>query len=256
MMDLNTLWFILVGVLFTGYFVLEGFDFGVGALVPFLGKNDTERRMILNTIGPHWDANEVWVLTAGGAIFAAFPGWYASLFSGFYLALFLVLAVLIVRGVAIEFRSKHDDMKWRTTWDWAISICSILAPVLWGVAFANILQGVPIDASQNYVGTFWNLFSPFSVLVGLMTLAGFVYHGSLFLKAKTSDPVLPKADKASKILWLVTIVLGLIVVIYTLFGSQMATGKGAVPVILAVLGILALAMSGILNTSKGAILPF
>lgn len=255
-MDLNTLWFVLIGVLFTGYFVLEGFDFGVGALAPFLGKTDSERRMVINTIGPHWDANEVWLLTAGGAIFAAFPGWYATLFSGFYLALFVLLAVLIVRGVALEFRSKREDAAWRKRWDWALSITSILAPVLLGVAFANLLEGVPIDGSQNFVGTFWDLFSPFSVLAGLMVLSGFLYHGAMFLKIKTSDPIMGRADKLGKTLWITTMVLALVVVGFVLFSPTMNSGKGALPTIIALLGFVAVAISGIVNTRKDSSLPF
>jgi cytochrome d ubiquinol oxidase subunit II len=156
-MDFNTIWFILIAVLFIGYFILEGFDFGVGILLPFLGRNDRTRRVIINTIGPHWDGNEVWVLTAGGAMFAAFPNWYATLFSGFYLALFLMLVALIVRGVAFEFRSKDENPKWRALWDWCIFIGSLIPALLWGVALANIVRGVPIDAEMNYVGGFFNL---------------------------------------------------------------------------------------------------
>jgi cytochrome d ubiquinol oxidase subunit II len=140
-MNLATFWFILIAILWSGYFVLEGFDFGVGILLPFLGKDDTERRVLVNTIGPVWDGNEVWLLTAGGATFAAFPLWYASLFSGFYLALLLILVALIVRGVCFEFRSKVDSPRWRPNWDRAIFVGSALPALLWGVAFANISAG-------------------------------------------------------------------------------------------------------------------
>src|SRR5512135_2401133 len=143
-MDLNSLWFLLIGVLFTGFFVLEGFDYGVGILLPFVARTDEERRRVINTIGPVWDGNEVWILTGGGAIFAAFPHWYATLFSGFYLALFLILAALIVRGVAFEFRSKHTSPTWRANWDRAIFFGSLLPAILWGTALANLLKGVPI----------------------------------------------------------------------------------------------------------------
>ena len=146
--DLNILWFVLIAALFTGFFFLEGFDFGVGLLLPFVAKDDQERRVVINTIGPHWDGNEVWLLTAGGAMFAAFPHWYATLFSGFYLALFLILVGLIIRGVAFEFRSKDENPRWRKTWDMAIFVGSLLSAILWGVAFANIVRGVPIDASM------------------------------------------------------------------------------------------------------------
>src|SRR5512136_2671931 len=163
MMNLNTLWFILIAVLYIGFFVLEGFDFGVGILLPFLSRDrdaaaqDRKRRVIINTIGPHWDGNEVWLLTAGGATFAAFPQWYATLFSGFYLALFLLLLALIRRGVALEFRSKDQYPKWRNLWDWVIFVGSLLPALLIGVAFGNLVRGVPIDAQGNYVGGFFNL---------------------------------------------------------------------------------------------------
>jgi len=186
-MDLNTFWFMLVAVLFIGYFFLEGFDYGVGILLPFLAKDDQGRRVILNTIGPHWDGNEVWLLTAGGAIFAAFSGWYATLFSGFYLALVLMLVGLIVRGVALEFRSKDENPTWRETWDWLIFAGSLIPALLWGVALANIVKGVPIDASKNYVGGFFNLLNPYALLGGLTSLAGFTLHGAIFLCLKTTD---------------------------------------------------------------------
>ncbi|NIW48051.1 MAG: cytochrome d ubiquinol oxidase subunit II, partial [Gammaproteobacteria bacterium] len=169
-MDLNTIWFVLISVLFIGFFFLEGFDYGVGILLPFLGKNDRERRVIINTIGPVWDGNEVWMITAGGAMFAAFPNWYATLFSGFYLALVLMLFALIVRGVAFEFRSKVEDQRWKSVWDWAIFGGSLVPALLWGVAMANLIRGVKIDASMIYVGTFFDLLSPFALLGGVATL--------------------------------------------------------------------------------------
>ncbi len=146
---LQGLWFVLIGILWTGYFVLEGFDFGVGMLVRGLGRDDVEKRMIIHTIGPVWDGNEVWLLTAGGATFAAFPQWYASTFSGFYLALFLVLAALIVRGVSFEFWGKVDSARWRSTWEWALGISSGVAALLFGVAWANFVHGVPMGARPH-----------------------------------------------------------------------------------------------------------
>jgi cytochrome d ubiquinol oxidase subunit II len=186
-MDLNSLWFLLIGVLFTGFFVLEGFDYGVGILLPFVAKTDDERRRVINTIGPVWDGNEVWILTGGGAIFAAFPHWYATLFSGFYLALFLILAALIARGVAFEFRSKDESPRWRATWDWLIFAGSLLPAILWGTALANLLKGVPVDQSKNFVGGFFDLLSPYTLLAGLATLALFLTHGAIFLNLKSSD---------------------------------------------------------------------
>src|SRR5512136_3041182 len=169
-MQLNSLWFILIGVLFTGFFILEGFDYGVGILSPFLAKNDDERRVMFNTIGPWWDGNEVWLLTAGGAMFAAFPNWYATLFSGFYLALFLMLVALIVRGVGFEFRSKDSHPAWRAAWDWMIFFGSAVPALLWGVALANLLKGTPIDATMTFTGGFFDLLSPYTLIAGLASL--------------------------------------------------------------------------------------
>ncbi|MQL53765.1 cytochrome d ubiquinol oxidase subunit II, partial [Desulfofundulus thermobenzoicus] len=192
-MDLNVLWFILITVLFVGYFFLEGFDYGVGTLVPFLGKNDAERRMLINTIGPFWDGNEVWLLTAGGAIFAAFPHWYATLFSGFYLALFLMLLALIGRGVAFEFRSKEDRPGWRNLWDWVLCAGSLVPALLWGVAVTNLVKGVPIDSHMQYAGNFFTLLSPYTLVGGLATLLLFTFHGALFLSLKTGGELVERA---------------------------------------------------------------
>jgi cytochrome d ubiquinol oxidase subunit II len=196
--DLNILWFILVTVLFIGYFFLEGFDFGVGILLPFLGKDDQERRILINTIGPFWDGNEVWLITAGGAIFAAFPNWYATMFSGFYLALVLMLFALIIRGVAFEFRSKAKSPAWRSAWDWAIFVGSFVPALLWGVALGNILRGVPIDQHMTYVGGFFNLLNPYALLGGLATLTVFTLHGAIFLGLKTENEMMAKAIAATK----------------------------------------------------------
>lgn len=197
-MDLNTLWFVLIGVLFTGFFVLEGFDYGVGILLPFLGETDAERRRIINTIGPVWDGNEVWILTGGGAIFAAFPHWYATLFSGFYLALFLMLVALIVRAVAFEFRSKDQHPTWRALWDWAIFFGSAVPALLWGVALANLLKGTPIDATKAFTGGFLDLLSPYTLLAGLATLTLFTTHGAIFLNLKSGEPVRSRAVAVTK----------------------------------------------------------
>ncbi len=192
-MELHTFWFILIGVLWTGYLVLEGFDFGVGMLMPVLSRDETERRVVINTIGPVWDGNEVWLLTAGGATFAAFPEWYATLFSGFYLPLLLILVALIVRGVAFEYRGKIDDATWRRRWDAAIIGGSLLPSLLWGVAFANIVRGVPIDADKEFTGTLFTLLNPFGLLGGLTTLLLFALHGALFLGLKTRGDVQVRA---------------------------------------------------------------
>ena len=183
-LDLNTIWFILVGVLFTGYAVLDGFDLGIGALHLFTNK-DEERRVMLNSIGPVWDGNEVWLVTGGGALFAAFPNVYATAFSGFYLALMLLLAALIFRAVAIEFRSKRPERWWRQMWDVSFSVGSILSSLLIGTALGNIAWGVPVDANGEFAGTFLGLLSPYPLLVGVTTVALFMMHGAIYGVMKT-----------------------------------------------------------------------
>src|SRR5213592_4822519 len=173
-MALTDIWFLLIAVLWTGYFVLEGFDFGVGMLLPVLGRDDTDRRVMINTIGPVWDGNEVWLLVAGGATFAAFPHWYATLFSGFYLPLLLILVALIGRGVAFEYRGKRDDPRWKRRWDAAIVFGSVTPALLWGIVFANMVRGVRLDARHDYVGTLGDLLNPYALLGGLTTAALFV----------------------------------------------------------------------------------
>jgi len=234
MFDLNTIWFILVTVLFIGYFVLEGFDLGVGILLPFLGKDDQERRILINTIGPFWDGNEVWLITAGGAIFAAFPNWYATMFSGFYLALVLMLFALIVRGVAFEFRSKDRYPVWRSTWDWAIFVGSFVPALLWGVALGNILRGVPIDETMNYVGGFFNLLNPYALLGGLATLTVFILHGAIFLGLKTEGEMMERAVAATKKVGPVATVMIFLFVVAGYFMtdafSRLGVNPGMVPV--------------------------
>lgn len=232
-MDLNTLWFVLIGVLFTGFFFLEGFDYGVGTLLPFLGKTDQERRMIVNTIGPVWDGNEVWMVTAGGAMFAAFPHWYATLFSGFYLALVVMLLALILRGVAFEFRSKDDNPRWRRTWDMAIFFGSAVPALLWGVAMTNIVRGVPIDASMTYVGGFFNLLNPYALIGGLASLFVFTLHGACFLALKLGSGLEDRARAlAMKMWWPAVIFLILFVVgayVETDIYDRLGINPGVVP---------------------------
>ena len=188
-MELSTVWFILIAVLWIGYFTLEGFDFGVGMLLPILAKDDRQRRIMINTIGPVWDGNEVWVLTAGGATFAAFPEWYATLFSGFYLPLLLILVALIVRGVAFEYRHQRPEAAWHSWWDRAIIFGSYLPALLWGVAFANIVRGVPIDKNHEFTGNLFTLLNPFGLLGGVVTLLLFMTHGAMFLALKTEGDI-------------------------------------------------------------------
>ncbi len=181
MMELQVLWFVLITVLFTGFFFLEGFDYGVGSLLPFLSDKDRERSMIIRTIGPVWDGNEVWMITAGGALFAAFPHVYATMFSTFYFALFLMLVALILRGVAFELRGKHECPCWRRGWDAAICFGSAVPAFLWGVAVTNLVQGLPIDGNMHYAGSFIDLLSPYTVIGGLTFFLVFAFHGAAFL---------------------------------------------------------------------------
>ena len=180
-MDLTIIWFILITVLFIGFFFLEGFDYGVGILLPFIAKTDLERRIIINTIGPVWDGNEVWMITAGGALFATFPHVYATMFSTFYLALFLMLLALIMRGVAFEFRSKDENKSWRSFWDWMIFFGSAVPALLWGVAVTNLIQGLAINEKMIYTGTFFDLLTPYTIVGGLTFVLVFTFHGAVFL---------------------------------------------------------------------------
>jgi cytochrome bd ubiquinol oxidase subunit II len=245
-MDLNTLWFILVAVLFAGFFILEGFDYGVGILLPLLGTNDHERRRIINTIGPVWDGNEVWIITAGGAIFAAFPHWYATLFSGFYLALVLMLAALIVRGVAFEFRSKDKSRAWRATWDRMIFVGSLVPALLWGVALGNLLKGVPIDASKNFTGGFFDLLTPYPFVTGLTTVAVFVTHGAIFLNLKSTDPIRARALAVTKAVGPVATALVLLFVLATFFWTDAFSRLGVNPGLVPILALGSLLTAGAL----------
>ena len=191
-LDLNSVWFVVVGALFTGYAVLDGFDLGVGALHLF-SRGDRERRVMLNSIGPVWDGNEVWLVTAGGALFAAFPEAYATAFSGFYLAFMLLLAALIFRAVAIEFRSKKPWPWWREAWDWGFSLSSVLSGFLAGLALGNLAWGIPLDASHEYSGTFLGLLNPYALLVGVSAVALFMMHGAIYVVLKTEGSLQRKA---------------------------------------------------------------
>jgi len=226
-MELTTIWFILIGILFTGFFFLEGFDYGVGMLLPFLGRDDVERRVVINSIGPVWDGNEVWMITAGGALFAAFPHVYATMFSGFYLALFLMLMALIVRAVAFEFRSKDESPVWRNTWDWMIFIGSAVPALLWGVAVTNLIKGVPINAKMQYVGTFFDLLSPYTLIGGVAFLLVFLFHGALFLTLRVEGEMIERARRAATVIGVVAAIaflalVGLTYINTDLFESALA----------------------------------
>lgn len=193
------MWFWIVAFLFVGYFVLDGFDFGVGMSLPFLGKNDVSRRQVINTIGPVWDLNETWVIVAGASLFASFPEWYATLFSGFYLPLLLILLALILRGVSFEYRHQREGKQWKAGFDRMIVIGSAVPALLWGVAFGNIVQGVAIDENHIYVGGFFALLNPYSLLVGVTTLLLFFLHGVLFVSLKTDGQVHADARRLVKL---------------------------------------------------------
>jgi cytochrome bd ubiquinol oxidase subunit II len=207
-MDLHTLWFVLIAILFTGFFVLEGFDYGVGILLPWLGKKGHERDMIIHTIAPFWDGNEVWLIAGAGAIFAAFPIWYATMFSSFYLEIFFVLFALILRGAAIEFRGQRETARWRTTWDWLIFIGSVLPGFLWGMILSNMITGLPVDAHQNYAGTVLTPFNAQAILFGLAFVALFTLHGALFLNLRIElGELTQRAHKTALFCWLPVVVL-------------------------------------------------
>ena len=244
-MDLNVLWFTLIAVLFSGFFLLEGFDYGVGILLPFLGKGDAGRRVIINAIGPFWDGNEVWLLTAGGAMFAAFPHWYATLFSGFYLALVLMLFALILRGVAFEFRSKDRSPRWRGFWDWVIFGGSLIPALLWGVAVGNLIAGVPVDANMNYVGGFWNLLNPVALLGGLAFVALFTLHGAVYLGLRTEDDIRESARATATRLWLPTVAIVVVFLGAAFFATDIFAKPDANPTFVALAAAVTLLLTAL-----------
>ncbi|QHF24030.1 cytochrome d ubiquinol oxidase subunit II [Rathayibacter sp. VKM Ac-2804] len=221
-LDLATLWFWIVAVFFIGYFVLDGFDFGVGMSLPFLGRDDTDRRVLINTIGPVWDLNETWVIVAGAAMFAAFPEWYATLFSGFYLPLLLILLALIARGVSFEYRHQRPEAAWKKRFDTMIVVGSAVPAFLWGVAFANIVQGVPLDADHNYIGTVFDLLNPYALLGGATTLLLFFTHGIVFVSLKTDGEIRERARRLAMRAGLVTIAVAAVFLGWT----NLAQGSG------------------------------
>ncbi|WP_432099816.1 cytochrome d ubiquinol oxidase subunit II [Streptomyces sp. WAC 04229] len=236
-MELHDVWFVLIAVLWTGYFFLEGFDFGVGVLTKLLARNRPEKRVLINTIGPVWDGNEVWLLTAGGATFAAFPEWYATLFSGFYLPLLVILVCLIVRGVAFEYRVKRPEESWQRNWETAIFWTSLVPAFLWGVAFGNIVHGVKIDRDLEYVGTVWELLNPYALLGGLVTLTLFTFHGTVFTALKTVGEIRERARVLALRVGLVTAVLALVFLVWT--QAHSGNGKSLVALVVAVAALVA-----------------
>jgi cytochrome d ubiquinol oxidase subunit II len=206
-MQLHTIWFVIVAIFWVGFFVLEGFDFGVGMLHTFVGRTETERRVALNTIGPWWDGNEVWLVVAGASMFAAFPGWYATMFSALYLAVLLVLAALIARGVSFEFRGKSDAPRWRATWTWSTTVGSLLAPLLLGLGLGDLINGLPINSSHDFTGNFFDLLTPYGIWTGLTLVGLSLLHGATFLKLKTTDVVRERARALARPLGWVTLAL-------------------------------------------------
>ncbi|HVN14938.1 MAG TPA: cytochrome d ubiquinol oxidase subunit II [Anaerolineales bacterium] len=237
---LQTIWFILIAVLWIGFFFLEGFDFGVGMLLPFLGKTDSERRAIINTIGSVWDGNEVWLLTAGGATFAAFPQWYATMFSGFYLALFLLLVGLIMRGVSFEYRSKDSNPRWRHTFDWMIAVGSFLPSLLLGTAFANLVHGVPIDQKMMYTGNLFTLLNPYGLIGGLTMVSVFLLHGANFLTLKLEGDLRERARAFAKKIYIGAAVIVVILAISTYFFTDITTKIGVNPGVIPIASVVVL----------------
>ncbi len=244
-MHLHTTWFILITVLWIGFFVLEGFDFGVGALHMWIGRSETERRVAINTIGPWWDGNEVWLIVAGAATFAAFPGWYATMFSALYLALVLVLVALFGRGVSFEWRGKREDVRWRAGWSWALTIGSVLIPLLVGVALGDLLHGLPINGQHTYTGNFFDLLTGYGLMTGVTLLALCLLHGATFLKLRTVGEIRDRARTAAHAIGPIAVIVNLAWVIWTL----VVIGGGTVPQPTQIFGMIAVIVAWMLARS-------
>ncbi|GGE87375.1 cytochrome d ubiquinol oxidase subunit II [Mycetocola zhadangensis] len=240
-MDLTVLWFGIIAFLFIGYFVLDGFDFGVGMAMPFVSKDDTDRRVVINTIGPVWDLNETWLIVAGASLFAAFPEWYATLFSGFYLPLLLILVALILRGVSFEYRHQRPERLWKQRFDRMIVFGSAVPALLWGVAFANIVRGVPLDSGHNYTGTVFDLLNPYALLGGVTTLLLFLTHGALFLVLKTEGPIHSRARTLAFRAGVVTVVVAAVFLAWTVleFGTLPALVLAAAAAVALIASVVA-----------------
>jgi cytochrome bd-type quinol oxidase subunit 2 len=252
--SLDILWFVVVALFWTGFFILEGFDFGVGVLHNVVGRTDIERRVAINSIGPVWDGNEVWLIVGGAAIFAAFPGWYATWFSAGYLALMLVLVALIIRGVSFEWRARVDTLRWRGTWTWTLTIGSALVPLLLGVALGDLLAGLPIATNNEFTGSFWNLLTPYGLWLGLTLLVLCLLHGATFLSLKSTGAVRERATRlAGRLVWPSL----LLVVVYALWTVSISGGgpwrilAAAVPAVAAI-GAVVLIRAGREGTSFAA----
>jgi cytochrome d ubiquinol oxidase subunit II len=244
-MQLHTIWFVIITVLWIGFFVLEGFDFGVGALHPFIGRSETERRVEINTIGPWWDGNEVWLIVAGAGMFAAFPGWYATMFSALYLALVLVLVALFGRGVSFEYRGKRDSARWRAGWTWALAVGSVLIPLLIGVALGDLLHGLPINAHHDFTGDFFDLLTGYGLMTGVCLLCLCLLHGATFLALRTTGDLHVRARAFGRVLGVVAIIANVAWVVWTL----VVIGGGTVPEPTQIFGVIAVIFATALATS-------
>ena len=246
-MDLEVFWFCVVGVCWAAYFVLEGFDFGVGMLLPVLprgGHGEEDRRTMFQAIGPVWDGNEVWLVVAAGATFAAFPTWYATMFSGFYVALLVILVLLIVRVVSFEWRAKSESPRWRWVWTWANTIASVGAPLLWGVALASLLYGVPLDSDGGFAGDFADLFSLYSVVAGIAVVLLFAFHGALFLTLRTVGELRERAERTTRRLAIPAVLVAGVFLVWTVVVAMDRNDKDLLPPVLpAIFGIAALALA-------------
>jgi cytochrome d ubiquinol oxidase subunit II len=244
-MQLHTIWFIIITVFWIGFFVLEGFDFGVGALHMLIGRSETERRVVINTIGPWWDGNEVWLIVAGAALFAAFPIWYATMFSALYLALVVVLLGLFGRGVSFEYRGKSEHERWRSGWSWALTIGSVLVPLLIGVGLGDLLHGLPINQSHDYTGNFFDLLTGYGLMTGVTLLVLSLLHGATFIALRTTDEIRDRARGFARVIGAVAIVVNLAWVIWTL----VVIGGGTVPQPTQIFGMIAVVFAWLLAST-------
>ena len=256
-MNLEIFWFCLIAVLWGGYFVLEGFDLGVGMLLPWVPRDEDERDAMFESIGPVWDGNEVWLVVAGAAIFAAFPAWYGTMFSGFYLALLLILVFLIIRVVSFEWREKSDDPRWRRVWMWANTVGSLGIAVVWGIGFSNLLHGVPLDSDGNYAGGFWNLFTGYTILGGIAFALLFAFHGAIFLTLRTVGDLCRRAQKAAPRLAVPAVAICAGYLIWTVAVAIDRNDKDVFPPVLpAAIGIAALVLAAVFVRSGRSRIAF
>jgi cytochrome d ubiquinol oxidase subunit II len=245
-MQLHTIWFVIITVFWIGFFVLEGFDFGVGALHMLIGRSETERRVVINTIGPWWDGNEVWLIVAGASMFAAFPEWYATMFSALYLAIVLLLVALFARGTSFEYRGKRDSHRWRTGWSWALTVGSIVIPLILGVALGDLLHGLPIDSKHEFTGNFFSLLTGYGLMTGVTLLVLSLLHGATFLALRTTGEIRERASTAARVIGLFAIVLDLAWVVWTL----VVIGNGTVPEPTQIFGVIAVIFATVLATTN------